>query len=205
MVEAIPAGSGATVTLRTRILLAAAVTLGLGAGSWSYEAWPSWFGQEVVLEANLGLKDARSGRAGIEFPAAHLRLDVPGAQADDLPVPFHHVRAIGPVWPGGSDPVQSARLFHGRVVYVQVEARGPAEAAAPYENRVPVSVSTTPVIGATNLRTRVTRVEPSGRFQITLAPPLLAVPPELPDAASVWAVFKVLPSGRHAIVRLVNR
>ena len=193
------------MTFRTRIMLAAAVTLGFGAGSWSYEAWPAWYGHEIVLEASLGLKDVRSGRAAIEFPATRLKLDVPGAQADDSPVPFHLVRSIGPVWPGGSDPVRSARLMHGRVVYVQVESRGPSTPEGPFEARVPVSVSTTPVVGATNLRARVTGVESTGRFEITLAPPLLAIGPDLPDAASVWAVFRVLPSGRHAIVRLVNR
>jgi hypothetical protein len=195
-----------------RIVTAAIVTLGLGAGAWAYEAWPSWRGQEITLQGMVGPKDARSGRASIEFAATHLKADVPGAHPDDSPVPFHVVRQIGPVWPAGDDAVRTARLMHGRVVYVQARhgqgaAPQPGAAYVQSEERyfMPVSVSTTPVEGAINLRVRVSRAEPTGRFEIALAPPMIPIPPGLDETAFVSVVLRVLPSGRHTIVRIEQR
>jgi hypothetical protein len=96
-------------------------------------------------------------------------------------------------------------LLQRRVVYVQVErppdatTSGPSKTEGPY---VPVSVSAGPKPGAINLRARVTRAEPAGRFTIALAPPLIPVPAGIDENAFVTAVLRVLPSGRHAIVRL---
>jgi hypothetical protein len=195
--------------MTVRIVLAALVTLGLGAGAWAYEAWPSWRGQEIALQGMLVAKDARSRRASIDFTASsRLKVDVPGALPDDLPVPFQLVRQIGPVWPSGDDPVRSARRLRGRVVYVQMKASqdaAPQPGAAyaqPGAAYVPISVSTTPIDGAINLRVRVSRAEPTGRFEITLAPPLIPVPSGLDETAFVSVILRVLPSGRHTIVRL---
>jgi hypothetical protein len=188
-----------------RIVLAAVVTLGLGAGTLVYEAWPTWYGQEITLQGLLGPKDRRTGRASIEFLASRLRVEGPGIVADDSPVPAYLVRQIDPIWPEGSDPVHSARLLQRRVVYVQVErppdatTSGPSKTEGPY---VPVSVSAGPRPGAINLRAGVTRAEPTGRFTIALAPPLIPVPAGVDENAFVTAVLRVLPSGRHAIVRL---
>lgn len=190
-----------------RILLAALVTLGLGAGTLFYEAWPSWYGQEISLQGLLGPKDKRTGRASIEFLASRVRVEGPGIVADDSPVPAYLVKQLDTVWPAGDDPVHSARLLQRRVVYVQMERQsdgvtpesGAAQSAAPY---VPVSVSRTPVAGAINLRARVMRAEPTGRFEIALAPPLIPIPAGVDENVFVTAVLRVLPSGRHAIVRL---
>ena len=177
-----------------RILLAAIVTLGLGAGTFVYEAWPSWYGQEITLQGLLGSKDKRSGRASIEFLASRVRVEGPGIVADDSPVPAYLVRQIDTVWPAGDDPAHSARLLQRRVVYVQMERQGEVD--------VPVSISRAPVVGAINLRARVTSAEPTGRFEITLAPPLIPIPAGVDENMFVSAVLRVLPSGRHAIVRL---
>ena len=177
-----------------RILLAALVTLGLGAGTWAYEAWPSWYGQEITLQGLLGPMNKRTGRASIEFLASRVRVEGPGIVADDSPVPAYLVKQIDPVWPASDDPVQSARLMQRRVVYVQMERQG--------EVNVPVSISRGPVAGAINLRARVMRAEPTGRFEITLAPPLIPIPAGIDENMFVSAVLRVLPSGRHAIVRL---
>ena len=194
-----------------RILLAALVTLGLGAGTWAYEAWPSWYGQEIPVQGLLGPKDKRSGRASIEFLASRVRVEGPGMVADDSPVPAYPLKQIDTVWPAGDDPVHSARLLHRRVVYVQMErqsegatpeAGGAAQPAGPY---VPVSVSRAPVAGAINLRARVMRAEPTGRFEIMLAPPLVPIPVGIDENVFVTAVLRVLPSGRHAIVRIEQR
>ena len=186
-----------------RILLAAIVTLGLGAGTFMYDAWPSWYGQEITLQGLLGSKDKRSGRASIEFMAQRLRVEGPGIVADDFLVPAYLVRQIDTVWPAGDDPLRSARLMQRRVVYVQMERQGadvgPSQPEGPH---VPVSVSRAPVAGAVNLRARVVSAEPTGRFQIALAPPWIPIPAGLDEAAFVSAVLRVLPSGRHAIVRL---
>ena len=186
-----------------RILLAAIVTLGLGAGTFVYEAWPSWYGQEITLQGLLGSKDKRSGRASIEFMAQRLRVEGPGTVADDFLVPAYLVKQIDTVWPAGDDPARSARLMQRRVLYVQMERQGadvgPSQPEGPY---VPVSVSRAPVAGAINLHARVVSAEPTGRFQIALAPPWIPIPPGLDEAAFVSAVLRVLPSGRHAIVRL---
>ena len=179
-----------------RILLAALVTLGLGAGTLIHEAWPSWYGQEITLQGLLGPKDKRSGRASIEFLAQRVRVEGPGIVADDSPVPAYLVKQVDTVWPAGEDPAQSARLLQRRVVYVQVEREGNE---GPH---VPVSVSRGPVAGAINLRARVMRAEPTGRFEITLAPPLIPIPAGIDENMFVTAVLRVLPSGRHAIVRL---
>ena len=177
-----------------RILLAALVTLGLGAGTLIHEAWPSWYGQEIALQGLLGPKDKRSGRASIEFLAQRVRVEGPGIVADDSPVPAYLVKQVDTVWPAGDDPAQSARLMQRRVVYVQVERQGEVD--------VPVSVSRGPIAGAINLRTRVTEAEPTGRFVIALAPPLIPIPAGIDENMFVTAVLRVLPSGRHAIVRL---
>ncbi len=177
-----------------RIALAAVVTLGLGAGTWAYEAWPSWYGQEITLRGQFGVKDERSGRASIELEARRLKIEGPGLVSDDTPVPAYVVKQIDTVWPAATDAEQSARLLQRRVVYVQMERQS--------EGYVPVSVSREPVAGAINLRARVIRAGPSGRFEITLAPPLMPVPAGIDENAFVSAVLRVLPSGRHAIVRL---
>ena len=183
-----------------RILLAALVTLGLGAGTLIHAAWPSWYGQEITLQGLLGPKDKRSGRASIEFLAQRVRVEGPGIVADDSPVPAYLVKQIDTVWPAGDDPVQSARLLQGRVVYVQMEREGNE---GPY---VPVSVSRAPMAGAINLRARVSGEpelpQPTGRFVITLAPPQIPIPAGIDENMFVTAVLRVLPSGRHAIVRL---
>ena len=186
-----------------RVLVAALVTMGLGAGAWAYEAWPAWYGQAIVLQGLLGSRDARTGRTPIEFAAARLKLDLPDAFPDDSPVPFYLVKQIDSIWPAGANPVQSARLMQRRVIYVQMERQsdgaGPSQPEGPY---VPVSVSHTPVAGAINLRARVTKAAPTGRFDVALAPPLIPVPPGRDDNTFVPVVIRVLPSGRHAIVRL---
>ena len=183
-----------------RILLAALVTLGLGAGTLIHEAWPSWYGQEIALQGLLGPKDKRSGRASIEFLAQRLRVEGPGIVADDSPVPAYLVKQIDTVWPAGDDPAQSARLLQRRVLFVQMEREGNE---GPY---VPVSVSRAPIAGAINLRGRVAGEpeppQPTGRFVITLAPPQIPVPAGIDENMFVTAVLRVLPSGRHAIVRL---
>lgn len=185
-----------------RILLAALVTLGLGAGTWVYEAWPVWYGQEIALQGLFGAKNTRTGRASIEFMAESVRVEGPGIVPDEL-VPAYLVRQIDPIWPGGDDPVRSARLMQRRVVYVQMERQsdgvGPSQTDGPY---IPVSVSRGPVTGAINLRARVTTAQPTGLFKIALAPPLVSIPPGVDENAFVTAVLRVLPSGRHAIVRL---
>ncbi|HET9272130.1 MAG TPA: hypothetical protein VFO31_28325 [Vicinamibacterales bacterium] len=191
-----------------RILLAALVTLGLGAGTWAYEAWPSWYGQEISLQGLLGPKDKQTGRASIEFLASRVRVEGPGIVADDSPVPAYLVKQIDPVWPAGEDAVHSARLLQRRVVYVQMERQGDtpdpagAQPAAAYGPYVPVSISRAPVAGAINLRARVTRAEPTGRFEIALAPPQIPIPTGIDENVFVTAVLRVLPSGRHAIVRV---
>lgn len=189
-------GEAIVTTLTGRILLAALVTLGLGAGTLVHEAWPSWYGREISLQGLLGPKDKRSGRASIEFLAQRVRVEGPGIVADDSPVPAYLVKQVDTVWPASDEPVQSARLLQRRVVYVQVEREGNE---GPH---VPVSVSRGPVAGAINLRARVTRAEPTGRFEITLAPPLIPIPAGIDENMFVTAVLRVLPSGRHAIVRL---
>lgn len=194
-------------TLTGRILLAALVTLGLGAGTLIHEAWPLWYGQEIALQGLLGPKDKRSGRASIEFLAQRVRVEGPGIVADDSPVPAYLVKQVDTVWPAGDDPVQSARLLQGRVVYVQMERQsdgvGPSQTEGPY---VPVSVSRAPIAGAINLRGRVAGEpeppQPTGRFVITLAPPQIPVPAGIDENMFVTAVLRVLASGRHAIVRL---
>jgi hypothetical protein len=186
-----------------RILLAALVTLGLGAGTLVYEAWPAWYGQEITLQGLLGSMNKRTGRASIEFMAQSVRVEGPGIVPDDLLVPAYLVRQIDTVWPTSEDPVHSAALLQRRVVYVQMERPsegvGPSQPAAPY---IPVSVSRTPVSGAINLRGRVIKAEPTGRFVIALAPPLVPIPAGVDESAFVTAVLRVLPSGRHAVVRL---
>jgi hypothetical protein len=188
-----------------RILLAAVVTLGLGAGTLAYEAWPSWYGQEVTLQGLLDPKDKRTGRAPIEFMAQSLRVEGPGIDPYDSPAPAYLLKQIDTVWPAGDDPVQRARLMVRRVVYVQVERQ--SEVADPAAAQIaavsiPVSVSRAPIRGAINLRARVVQAEATGFFKIALAPPLIPVPAGVEDSTFVTAVLRVLPSGRHAIVSL---
>jgi hypothetical protein len=185
------------MTLRIRILAVAILTLGIGVDYWLYQAWPSWFGREVAFEVSVGVRVPRTSRVSVLFPASQLKVEVPDAAADESPVPAYLVRQVGQVWPSASDAAQSARRLHGRWIFVQVSASDAV--------MVPESVSLTRVEGATNLRVLVTRVEPTGRFHVALGPEFFPVPADFSDTAPTTAVFRVLPSGRHAMTALVTR
>jgi hypothetical protein len=186
-----------------RILLTAVLTLGIGAGYWMYIAWPEWFGAEIRVDAILGLPDRHTSRTALDWPSGRVLLTIPHAEADDSPMPFHEVRQIGPVWPATSDPLRGARLMHGRTLYLQVERRASAEGGSALAE--PVSISTTPIAGATNLRVHVTRATPSGRMYLVLGPSVYPAPSTLAPDALTAAVLRVLPSGRFTMVGLVAR
>jgi hypothetical protein len=149
------------------------------------------------------LRDKNTSRAALDWPSGRVLLAIPNAEADDSPIPAHEVREIGPVWPATTNPVRGARLMHGRTLYLQVERRATAEGGSALAE--PVSISTTPVAGATNLRVRVTKATPSGRLYLAIGPGVYPAPSTLAPDALTAAVLRVLPSGRFAMVGLVAR
>ena len=168
------------MTLRTRIFLLGALTLSIGVGDWLYEAWPAWFGEDVYVVASIGAREPRSARVVLDLPDRRLPTSLPRI---GLPASSH------------------ARALRGLTVYLQMDPRGDDLGEGRRTSR-PVSLSAARVAGAINLRVRAGLVDPEGHVEIALGPRLFPVPSSVPTGAPAWAVLRVLPSGRYAMVDL---
>jgi uncharacterized membrane-anchored protein len=131
-----------------RTLLAGVVCLSVLSGVLVVHAWPLWTGQSVLLPVTpIDPRDLFRGEyVRLDTPATRLTVRAEGeASAGSMAV-----APVGRWWAElPSDQYLRYEALHGRVVYVQLEARGEAGESQP------TSISIEPVADRINLRGRV--------------------------------------------------
>jgi hypothetical protein len=217
-----------------RITLAGLVALVMIVSHGVYRAWPGWRGAEIYLPASMSPADpAGLGYIRIDLPAERLRLEVPlGPRVVPLPSAanepqaelFQPVRRAGAGWESRGEGPASVSRLRGRDLFVQLEPDRPLWPHGPASMR-PVSVSDTPITGATNLAGHVNRADERGLLWLTFGSHQMPVPPEVamrarpldavrapnrPPTArgraadpGTFAIFRVLPSGRGVLAGLL--
>lgn len=188
------------MTTGTRIAGAGAVVLAIAAGMWLYLLWPRWYGTEVLLPVELKARPGSTGGVFTSYPDSRLQLDATNTAAatGQTDVARVDVRSIGVVWDSRHAPRDEAARIRNRTVYLQLKPGGKTATTGEALSH-PVSISTTRVADAINLRVQVGDSNPSAQINVDIAGgrlPLAAGQP-LDHAA---AILKVLPSGRHALV-----
>jgi hypothetical protein len=185
-----------------RVLVAGLALIGLVAGYWLYAAWPAWFGSEIRLAVFVRTLEGAEQYEGLEYPAARVAIDVPYGRGAESSVPHVTVKQLDAVWPADPDTARTARLLRGRIVYLQLEqlAEAPGRPRGEYG---PVSISTSPVPGAMNLRAKILTADSLARLNLEIGWSrfLVGRGRHAPPGEAV-AVLHVLPSGRHALVGL---
>lgn len=204
------------------LLMAGAFAAIVTASHAAYRWWPASRGTEIVVPAAMYSQDDDVPMIRVELPLSHIELDV----RHTMPVvtePFERVRHTGTWWATGQSGPVNARALRGRAVYLQLAA-GPLLWPGGPPAMYPASVSDRPVAGAVNLAATVERVREDGylwlRFPFGLIPvprdiaaharsrkepfprPTDAAPPP-PFDPGVYAVLRVLPSGRATLTGLI--
>jgi hypothetical protein len=192
---------------------------------WLYAAWPMWRGTEVYLPVLTRAQG--NGTVWLEFPDQRLDPGFPGVTRPTTPgdAVFVPVRAIGNLWDAKAQFERNRQQLLGRTLFVQVQPAG-SPITGGWTAWRPVSVSDGLIAGEVNLRAQVQSVDPGGRLQMRFAVQATHLPPDLagsrqtadwkkapvgPGGAvrdvepitSAYAVLKVLPSGRHAVVAMI--
>lgn len=206
----------------SRLALAGVFAMLLIASHFAYRAWPAWRGVEVYVPvAIVPSVPARAGYIRLDVPAERVRIEAAHPE-DAVPrEPFETVRRIGDWWgPPGQTDVSAWRL-RGRRLFVRLQ---PAEAmwpGGPQWMRA-TEVSDMPGASAMNVAATVRRV---GRLWLSFGSHELVVPPGVAARAraritvrepgrgpvmvgraadpGVFAVLRVLPSGRAALAGLI--
>jgi hypothetical protein len=189
----------------------------------AYRFWPVTHGTEICVPAALLGQPADVAMVAIQLPIARIELDLPHAEPA-VTETFERVRRIGGWWITGGAALANAQKLRGRPLYLQLTPGQPLWAGGPVEMR-PSTVSDSAIVGATNLAGTVRRVREDGyiwldfpfgwigvprdvaaRARPPLAPGRRANDPgPIPPAADpgVFAVLRVLPSGRAALVGVI--
>jgi hypothetical protein len=224
----------AIVNAPARITLAGLVALVTIVSHAAYRAWPGWHGVEIYLPASMYPADPSGlGYIRIDLPAERLRLEVPlgprvvplqSAPNEPQAELFQPVRRAGAGWGSRGEGPASVSRLRGRDLFVQLEPDRPLWPHGPVSMR-PLSVSRTPIAGATNLGGHVNRADERGHLWLTFDSHQMAVPPEVaartkpldrvrepnrPPTArgraadpGTFAIFRVLPSGRAVLAGLL--
>ena len=204
------------------ILAAGLVAVAATSAHAVYRSWPAAYGVEICVTAALYRQPADVPIVGVGLPLERLELDVvhvPPAVAE----PFERVRAVGDWWKAGTRKDVNASL-RGRRVYIQLTAGQPLWPGGPVQMR-PDTVSDTVVAGAVNLEATVARARDDGYlwllfpFGVIPGPGDVAAHARPPAGAQprssqtgvdmpasdpgVFAVLRVLPSGRSALVAVI--
>lgn len=191
----------------------------------AYRWWPALRGTEILMPAALFRQPAGLNLVLVELPVSRIELDVAhGGPA--LNETFLSARRAGEWWIESTGSRTNARTLRGRKLYVQLVPGGTAIVGGPSEMRAD-SVSDVPVPGVMNLAGRVQRVRDDGYLWLDYAVGWIAVPAEvaanarrldandaprrpgpvhvIPSATDpgVYAVLRVLPSGRAALTGLI--
>lgn len=206
------------------IVVAGVVAAIVTASHAAYRWWPVTRGAEICVPAALYRQPVSVGVVMVRLPIAQIELDVPHT-APAVTEEFVAVRKIGGWWIAGGDARANARALRGRRLYLQLVSGQPVGPGSPAEARA-VSVSDAPIDGALNLAGTVSRlredgyvwldfsigwigvpraVEASARSLEAAGPVRVATGGPMPRAAEpgVYAVLRVLPSGRAALTGVV--
>jgi hypothetical protein len=186
-----------------------------------YRSWPAAHGTEILVRAALVRQPSLAGVVRVAVPFDRIALDVPHT-SPAVTESFEPVRPIGAWWIRDGDPRANARARRGRLLYLQLTAGQPVSPGGPAVMR-PVTVSDVVVPGAINVAGTVTQVREDGYVWLEYPFGWVPVPstveararPErgrdhhdgevTPPAtdSGVFAVLRVLPSGRAALVGVV--
>jgi hypothetical protein len=180
------------MSLRSRVLAALVVVLGLGASEWCYLGWPRWFGVEVRIPVTIGRPGSATADATPFYPEFNLRLDAANTTASPQP-PRHTtpVRAIGVVWDARLTPLAAVSSLRTRLAYLQLEAGSDGVFRTQ-------SISLTPVPDALNLRVRINDAFTDGSLAVGIDSSARPLPAS--ERGNGSAILRVLPSGRAAMV-----
>ena len=192
------------MTRRARIIGAGAAVLAIAAGLWLYLLWPRWYGTEVLLPVDLSVQPGGDGGVSASYPGSRLQLDVTNtlAAGGRTQVARVDVRSIGVVWDSRHAPRDEAARVRNRIVYLQLKPSGQTSSTGEALMR-PVSISTTPVPDAVNLRVQVGYANTAGQIDVDIAGGRLPLDARQPLEHAA-AILKVLPSGRHALVGIMT-
>ena len=208
------------------ILAAGLVAVAVTGAHGLYRSWPVTHGTEICVPAALFRQPVQVGVVQVRLPLARIALDVPHT-APAVTEAFESVRHIGGWWIAGGDAHANARALRGRELYLQLTAGQPVFAGGPVGMR-PVTVSDAAVEGAVNLAGTVSGVREDGYLWLDFSIGWIAVPREIESSArpvnapvprtgeaggvaapaadpGVYAVMRVLPSGRAALVGVIVR
>lgn len=189
---------------RQRILLAGAAVLTMLAVLWVFLAWPRWYGAEIHVPVHLDVAVGAPDMSRAHFPDSRLQMDAthvlppparqrPGSEQESARI---NLRSIGVVWNSTNDPTEESFRLHNMTVYLQMQRD---DVSGVWH---PVSISTTLVSGATNIRTRINYANASGQVDVDLDAfrvPVSADRTRQPSSA----ILMILPSGRYALVGIV--
>lgn len=205
------------------IIVAGLVAIGVTGSHALYRVWPATAGTEICVPAALVNQPTDLGLVAVQLPFARIELDVPhtAPAAGDT---FERVPRIGEWWTVGGDVTANARRFRGRSLYLQLTAGQPIWPGGPVEMR-PSTVSDSAVAGATNLAGIVANLREDGYVWLDFSFGWIAVPKDVAAKArpfapprprndvtapappatdpGVFAVLRVLPSGRAALVGVI--
>lgn len=190
------------MTLRARIIAACAAALAIATGLWLYAEWPRWFGREIVVAVNISNRQGPNGQAILSYEDSRLHLaDVP--VRGNPAVPRIEVRQIGSLPGATAEPGAAQPELRNATVYLQmVISDGAASDSAPRWH--PVSISAVPQENALNLRATIRSADNAGQLDVAFAPALAPVAIQQMAHPRMSAILKVLPSGRAALVGVID-
>lgn len=186
-----------------------------------YRSWPFTHGTEILVRAALVRQPTLTGVVRVAVPLERIALDVPHT-SPAVTEAFTPVRRIGGWWVGNGDARANARARRGRPLYLQLTGGEPVWPGGPPDMR-PVTVSDVRVPGAVNVAGIVTRVREDGYVWLEYHFGWLVVPSAVEARArpgreqrgpgtgpmslaadpGVFAVLRVLPSGRAALAGII--
>jgi hypothetical protein len=189
-----------------------------------YRSWPVTQGTEICVPAALFRQPVEVGVVMVRLPIARIELDVPHT-TPAVTETFEPARRLGEWWITGGDRSANGRARRGRPLYLQLESGEPAMPGGPAVMR-PSTISDTVVTGAVNLEGIVTRVREDGYVWLDFPVGWIGVPPAIESSArplfvpgqqrnadtgppppaadpDVYAVLRVLPSGRAALTGVI--
>ena len=205
------------------ILMAGVTALVVTSVHAGFRFWPVARGTEIYVPAALVGQPVDLAQVVVQVPFARIELDLPH-RAPDVTETFERVRRVGRWWTTGGGRTANSRRLRGRALYVQLTAGRPLWPGGP-AGMQPATVSDAIVNGAVNLAGVVTRVREDGYLWLDFALGPVGVPreiatrarPSVPPAPrdgatlqmspafdpGVFAVLRVLPSGRAALVAVI--
>jgi hypothetical protein len=185
-----------------------------------------WRGVEIYLPTAMFPPDpGMRGVVRIDLPAERIVLDVPHPANEQIFEPFEPVTLGGDVR-AADDGAAIARRLRGHLLFVQLQPDRPMWSDGPPSMR-PSTVSDVVVPGVTNLAAVLTRIDEDGHLWLDAGSHVFPVPADVAQRArprldgvpvdrngrpmamrrgldpGVFAVLKVLPSGRSALVALI--